>query len=122
MVPAEPPTPRRPAASSPVRHTQRPGVGRPPPTPPPAESAAEEAAARSICPLAGPGRAGPGRRYCKRQAYSRPDGAQCGEGKREGESGLRGGGRHAEARPGPAPSLCVTAPRRVGRMARARAL
>lgn len=57
MVPAEPLTPRRPAASGPVRPAQRPGVGRPPPTPPPAESAAEAAAARSICPLAGPGRA-----------------------------------------------------------------
>lgn len=50
-----------PGGPGPVRHTQRPGAGRLPPTPPPAESAAAAAAAGGICPLAGPGRAGPTR-------------------------------------------------------------
>lgn len=45
------------AAPGPVRHTQRPGAGRPPPRPPPAESAASAGIARGICPLAKPGRA-----------------------------------------------------------------
>ena len=54
MVRAEPQKPRRPAAPGPVRHTQRPGAGRLPPTPPLAESAATAAAAWGICPLAWP--------------------------------------------------------------------
>lgn len=119
MVRAEPPTPRRPAAPGPVRHTQQPGAGRPPPTPPPAESAAAAAAAPGICPLAGPGQ-----RDAELRRHLGADGAQCAGGG-EGESGLRGGGRSAEARPGPAPSAGrtgVTTPRRVGRLPRARAL
>lgn len=55
MVRAEPLKTRRPAAPGPVRHTQRPGAGRLPPTPPLAESAATAAAVWGICPLAWPG-------------------------------------------------------------------
>lgn len=106
MVRAEPPTPRRPAAPSPVRPTQRPGAGRPPPAPPPA--------ARGICPRAGPPR-------CRAtRAPPRRQGPVWGRASRGSE-----GRRSAGARPGPAPSsgsAGVSTPRRVGRRPRARAL
>lgn len=57
MVRAEPPPPGGPC---PVSHTRRPRAWRPPPTPPPAGPESAAAAARGICPLTGPGRAGPG--------------------------------------------------------------
>lgn len=108
MVRAEPPTPRRPAAPSPLRPTQRPGAGRPPPAPPPA--------ARGICP-----RAGPGHRDAELRRHLRADGARCGgRASRDSE-----GRRSAGTRPGPAPSsgrAGVSTPRRVGRRPRARAL
>lgn len=100
MVRAEPPpTPRRPAAPSPVRPsvrpTQRPGAGRPPPAPPPP-------AARGICP-----RAGPGHRDANLRRHLRADGAQCG-----GEGGGRvGDSDGAEERGDPPRPRPVLGPR-----------
>lgn len=116
MVRAEPPTPRRPAAPGPVRHTQRPGAGRPPPTPPPAGSAASAAAARGICPLAGPGRADAKLSDEGTLGLTGPCVGEVGGGRVGMERGReeRGG----PPRPGPTPSsgrTGVTTPRRVGR-------
>lgn len=107
MVRTEPPTPRRPAAPSPVRPTQRPGAGRPPPAPPPA--------ARGICP-----RAGPGHREAKLRRHLRADGAQCGGG-RVGTP--RGGGARGPAPAPPRPRAArASAPRAAWEGGRARAL
>lgn len=118
MVPAEPPTPRRPAASGPVRHTQRPGVRHPPPTPPPAESAVEAAAARSICPLAGPGRADAMVNDEGTADLTRPS-VEKGRGRESRDEEGAGGTR----RPAPGPPLPCASPRRAaweGCRARAR--
>lgn len=116
MARAEPPTPRRPAAPGPVRHTQRPGAGRPPPTPPPADSAASAAAARGICPRAGPGRADAKQSDEGTLGLTGPTVGEAGGGRVGMERGReeRGG----PPRPGPTPSsgrTGVTTPRRVGR-------